>query len=180
MSLEFTKEQRAILINQMEILKKLDKANEKEYEQKIYALYNGFSRTYSEFFGEIEEDLDMEVQEMVYDVFNMYRSLKNSFDELSSEEQEQINKDELRFKGYSGHTEAAYLQFANFVVLQLGKYPEIKRLIDSGKLESLDSIDSRLSDYKEMLPVWKHCKKMKENQLNSDLSLEDIKEILGK
>ncbi|AWX20928.1 YfbU family protein [Bacillus sp. FSL K6-1560] len=175
MSLEFTKEQRVILINQMEILKRLDKENAKEYENRIYALYNGFSRTYSEFFGEIEEDLGMEVQDMVYDVFNMYRSLNNSFDKLPTEEQDQLDKDELRFKGYCGHTESAYLQFANFVVHQLGLYPEIKGLIDSGKLESLDSTFARVSGYKEMLPEWKHYR-----QSHTDLSLEEIKKILGK
>ncbi len=180
MTLQFTKEQRAILINQMEILKKVDKANEKEYEKKIYALYNGFSKLYSELIGEIDDELEIDVQNTVYDVFKMYRDLNNSYKKLSPEEQEQIDKDDLLFKGYDGHSEASYLSFANFIILELEHFVEIKLLLDSGEIESLDSHYSTLSDYKKMLQVWKHYKKAKENQLNSNLSLEEIKHILGK
>lgn len=180
MTLNFTKEQRAILINQMEILKKVDKANEKEYEKKIFALHCGFSKLYSELIGEIDDELEIDIQNTVYDVFKMYRDLNHSYNKLSPEEQEQIEKEDLLFKGYDGHSEAAYLLFANFIIRELDHFVYIKKLLDSGEIESLDSHYSTLSYYKKLLPAWKHFNKAKENQLNSNLSLEEIKEILGK
>ncbi|MES9786519.1 YfbU family protein [Bacillus pumilus] len=176
MTLQFSKEQRTILINQMEILKRLDPQNSDEYERKIEVLYNGYSYFYSDIFGEIEEEFSPEISRKVLDVLNMYRNLYFSFKSLTSEEQGEISEEDVLFQGFDGNEEYNHYRFAKHVVNEADLYLEISKLIDEGKIE-MNSHRNRLHYYNKLLSRWT---KVKELAGRGNLTLQQIKNVLDK
>ncbi|CUB44699.1 MULTISPECIES: YfbU family protein [Bacillus] len=176
MTLNFTKEQRAILINQMEILKRLDPQSEAEYERNIEVLYNGYSHFYEEIFGHIEDEFSPEITRKVFDVLTMYRALYFGFKNLTSEEQEEISEEDVLFQGFDGNEEPDHYCFANHVVKEAGLYSEMEDLIKEGKIE-MNSHRNRVRYYNELLSRWT---KVREDAGGEHLTLQQIKNVLGK
>lgn len=176
MTLNFTKEQRAILINQMEILKRLDPQSEDEYERNIEVLYNGYSHFYEDIFGHIEDEFSPETTRKVFDVLTMYRALYFGFKNLTSEEQEEISEEDVLFQGFDGNEEPDHYCFANYVVKEAGLYSEMGDLIKEGKIE-MNSHRNRVRYYNELLSRWT---KVREDAGGENLTLQQIKNVLGK
>ncbi|MBK0295839.1 YfbU family protein [Bacillus sp. S34] len=176
MSLNFSKEQRVILINQFEILKHLDPSYSDYYDNKIEILHNGYSYFYDDIVGDLSEDFPKETSRTVLDIFELYRKLYFSYKRLSPEDQEQINERDVIFKGFDGNTETSYYSFANFVVLRAGKYGEIKDLIEEGKVD-MNSHSSRINYYIDLLSRWSP---LRQESLGKDLTLQQIKHLLNK
>lgn len=176
MSLNFSKEQRALLINQFEILKHLDPSSTEEYDNKIEILYNGYSYFYEDIVGDINEDLSGVVSRKVLDILSLYRALYFGYENLTEEEQEQIEERYVIFRGFDGNEEIPYYKFAQFVVTKAGLYGEIKELIQEGKVE-MNSHANRLRYYNDLLSRWEPLRK----ELNGEnLNLEQIKHVLNK
>ncbi|MCK6164043.1 YfbU family protein [Bacillus pumilus] len=176
MTLQFTKEQRTILINQMEILKRVDPQNSDEYERKIEVLYNGYSYYYSDIFGDIEEEFSPDITRKVFDVLNMYRNLYFSFNSLTSEEQEEISEEDVLFQGFDGNEEINHYCFAKHVVNTEEIYPEISNLIKKGKVE-MNSHRNIVGYYNDLLSRWLPVRKAVRGD---KLTLQQIKDVLGK
>lgn len=167
--MELTKKDRLLLFNQLEILKHLnpDEADRYEVDQKIIA--NGYKYHYDELFEGFDDDLDIWVSEYVVDVLQMYRSLNNSYVDLSPEEKSQIDIKSLKFKGFDGNEEGAYYSYASFLLKDYNSYGEI---YDNGKVE-LNSHRNMIRRYNRMLEIWKSF-----NDRYGDLTLDQIKEIV--
>ncbi|MEC2274728.1 YfbU family protein [Bacillus subtilis] len=176
MTLKFTKEQRAILINQMEILKRVDPQNSDEYEKNIDILYNGFSYFYSEVCGEIEDEFPEIITRQVFDILNMYRTLYFSYQNLTEEEKDEISERDVLFQGFDGNEEPYHYSFVNYVVKRAGLYSEMRDLLEEGKIE-LNSHRNRISYYNELLSRWSQVSK-ETNEIY--LTLQQIKTVLGK
>ncbi|RBN39770.1 hypothetical protein DMN50_18610 [Priestia megaterium] len=176
MSLNFSKEQRALLINQFEILKHLDPSSTEEYDNKIEILYNGYSYFYEGIVGDVNEDLSEAVSRKVFDILDLYRDLYSSYENLTEEEQEQIEERHVIFRGFDGNEEIPYYKFAQFAVTKEGLYGEIKELVQEGKVE-MNSHANRLRYYNDLLSRWKPLRE----ELNGEkLNLEQIKHVLNK
>ncbi|MCY7964988.1 YfbU family protein [Bacillus inaquosorum] len=179
MGLELTKAQRVILINQMEILKKLQPSKEEEYDKYIEILDRGYTPYYSEIFGEPDEELDKDISRQVFDVFDMYQALYFDYQNLTEDEREQINEKDVLFKGYDGNNESQY-SFAHFVVFEMERYKFIKELLDEGKIESMNSHRGMAGHYKELLNRYHRIREENNKKHQRRLTLEQIKEVIGK
>lgn len=174
MTLKFTKEQRAILINQMEILKRVDPQNSDEYEKNIDILYNGFSYFYSDISGEIEDEFPEIITRQVFDILNMYRTLYFSYENLTEEEQDEISEEDVLFQGFDGSEEPYHYSFVKYVVERSRLYSEMSDLLEEGKIE-LNSHCNRISYYNKLLSRW--------SQISTNepyLTLQQIKTVIGK
>ncbi|MCY8513536.1 YfbU family protein [Bacillus atrophaeus] len=176
MTINFTKEQRAILINQMEILKRVDPQNSDEYEKNIDILYNGFSYFYSDVCGEIEDEFPVIITRKVFDILDMYRTLYFSYENLPREEQDEISERDVLFQGFDGNEESYHYSFVNYVVKKSRLYLELKDLLDEGKIE-LNSHKNKISYYNELLSRWSQVRKETDDIY---LTLQQINTVLGK
>lgn len=176
MSLNFSKEQRALLINQYEILKHVDPSESEYYDEKIEILYNGYSDFYDEIAGDISDDLPEHISRKVWDILSLYRSLYFGYKNLEPEEQEEIDEKDVIFRGFDGNTETSYYSYAKYLVNRAGRYSEIKELIEEGKVD-MNSHWSRLNFYEDLLSRWLP---LREETKGENLSLEQIKYVLNK
>lgn len=167
--MELTKKDRLLLFNQLEILKHLnpDEADRYSVEQKI--ITNGYKYHYDDLVECFDNDLDISISEYVFDVLQMYRSLNNSYAELSHEEKSQINVNDIKYQGFDSNEELAYYSYANFLLEDYDRYGEI---YDDGKVE-LNSHRNMIRKYDRMLETWKSF-----NDRYGNLTLDQIKEII--
>lgn len=167
--MDLTKKDRLLLYNQLEILKYLnpDDCDTYELEQKI--LVDGYKHNYNELIEGFSDELDESVSKYVFDVFQMYRSLNNSYLKLSKEDKLEIDIYDIKFQGYDGNEEVNHYAYAKFVLEDLKRYAEI---YDNGNVE-FNSHTNKLSDYSRMIQIWKSI-----SGRYNDLSLCQIKKII--
>lgn len=170
--MELTKKDRLILYNQYEILKRVDPEGEKFYEVDQEILLNGYKYNYGDLVEGFLEDTDVGISKFVFEVFEMYRMLNNSYQDLNEEEKTQIDLEDLSFKGYDGNEETDYYMYARFLV---EKYDRCKE-IEKDKNAEMNSHRNMVQTYNKMLLTWLKVRTGKYD----NLSLEGIKQILNK
>lgn len=169
--MDLTIKDRVILYNQYEILKHLNPEELDIYELNQAILSCGFKYNYDELTDGFYDELDESVSKYVFEVFDMYRSLISSYNELSYEEKKSIDMNDIKFKGYDGNEETDYYGYAMFVLEGLRRYDEI---YNSGDVV-FNSHRNMLYTYNSMLNKWHSF-----NNRYGVLSLEQIKEIINK
>ncbi len=170
--MELDLKDRLILYNQYEILKGINAEECEEYELMQNIVVNGFKYNYSELIEGFYDETPELISEFVFDVLQMYRVLNNSYEELSLEEKQQINKNDITYGGFDGNEEGSYYTYANFVLEDLGRYEEI---YNNGKVE-LNSHRNMLNKYTRMVRTWKEVKSGRYNSL----TFENIKKVINK
>ncbi|MEW5069665.1 YfbU family protein [Bacillus subtilis] len=180
MTLHFTKEQRAILINQLEIKQLLDESRKDLYEKYIEILDRGYSRYYSDIFGELDEELDDTVHKRVVGVLTMYETLYNDRLHLPEEEKKQIDEKDVLFKGFDGNNESSHHSYVNFLVRKMEMFSTIGELIETGKIKSTNSHRSMVGYYDELLQRYRSVTEKNNKSFKDRLTLEQFKEVLGK
>lgn len=103
MSVELTRVERAMLINQYEILKRLEPSEASWYEEKIDILRSGYELLYGDalFMGD-DSTLSYDEGRYVMDVLDMYGFLQ------SSAEKAGLQDTRLKFHGFDGNNEDLY------------------------------------------------------------------------
>ncbi|NCA65941.1 hypothetical protein C6A78_27490 [Bacillus cereus] len=179
-----SKRERLILANQYDILSRLA---EGEYEKKEFEnLRDIFTSGYTKYYSLATEHFDDEVSQdeckFTVDVLSLYRDLYYSR-EHSDEAKAAIDEKDVLFKGFDlNHgIESKYYSFSKFLVEQLGRYREIKELMEAGKIESYNSHGSGPSMRKlsAMISKWNEIKNRDEYNRPDDLTTEEIIEILN-
>lgn len=171
--MELSKKERLFLYNQYEILKLLnskDKYAVQKYEEHQEVLLNGYKYNYNNLIQGMYDDTPDEVSKFVWDVFNMFRALYNSYHDLEEEQKEQINMNDIKFQGYDGNEEGEYYSYANFILENMKRYDEI---YDNGKVE-LNSHRNMVPTYRKMLDAWVRVR----DERYSSLTLKQINEII--
>lgn len=169
--MELSKKERLFLYNQYEILKKLskDEHDKKYYELKQKVLESGFSYDYDDLTEFLYDEMPVENSKFVWEYFNLLRCLGNSYEELSEEEQMQINKKDLLFDGFDGNEEAKYLIYAEYILNDLDRYGEVVY-----KKKDLNSHWPKLDKYERMIEKWRD---MREDEY-TNLTFKQMKNIL--
>ncbi len=167
--MKLTEKDRLILFNQLEILKHLNPDDSDRYDVDQTILLYGYKYHYDELIEGFAEELDESISQYVFDVFQMYRSLNNSYDELSREEKSEIDLKDIKFQGYDGNEEIDHYTYARFVLEELKRYDEI---YDNGKVK-FNSHRNMLNKYDRMLNKWKSL-----GDRYGTLSLSQIKDII--
>jgi uncharacterized protein YfbU (UPF0304 family) len=163
--MELSKKDRVFLINQYEILKRLDGENS-YYTELIEILKHGYEIFYNEIDRGVSDDMPLEKCEFVLDLLNIYGYVEGY--KASHPDDKDIN-DHLSsyFHGFDGNTEAEYLTFTRFLIHKQGKFPE--QLKYKQKTDDFNSHVSVLDRYNKMIEKWKKMGKVhiitKENLL---------------
>ena len=166
--MELDEKDRTILYNQYEILKILDKEQEKHYKVLQKIIENGYSHEYYKLCPSSIDPLDSEIAEFVWDVFRMYDILDISYIDLDEKQQDLIEKWRIEFRGYDGNNETEYLAYADFVLRDLNTFAS---LWDQKK--DLNSHMPRLEYYRRKLAAWQA---VREDDY-SPLDFDQIKQI---
>ena len=105
--------ERLQLTNQFLILEKLDPTNAEQYAKNRTILEDGYTLLYSELFQGIGDEMSVADCRYVYDVLDMYRALRHSYEELTDKEGLTLN--DVRFHGFDGNNETNYYVFIRFL-----------------------------------------------------------------
>jgi uncharacterized protein YfbU (UPF0304 family) len=165
--------ERLSLMNQLEILKKLDPDNAKDYDDQIEILHGGYTIRYEELFNYVFEEMPMEACRYVYDVLDMHRNLINSFNALA--DKQGLTADDVRFEGFDGNNESKNWAFAEHLQKK-GLWQET--LVGSVNSHSMTTIDR----YPEMLARYEPIKqKIIDSHTGKwQLTAEQIKTVIRK
>ena len=180
-----SKRERLILANQYDILSRLaeEEHEKKEFEDLRDIFTSGYTRYYSLATEHFLDEVNQEECNFVVDVLDLYRNLYYSR-EHSVEGKDAINENDVLFKGFDlkDEIESKYYRFYKFLVDQLGRYEEIKELIEAGKIESYNSHGFGPSMRKLEAMVAKRNEIInRDDYINRpyDLTVEEIAEILN-
>lgn len=115
---------RLILHNQFRILEMVDSDEAASYRRAQAILSQGYELEYDSLSGMLDPDtLSAEKCEEVYEILEMYRRLGHGYSQLS--DKSGIEANDLRFFGFDGNNEGAYLSYGEFLNSER-KYEESK------------------------------------------------------
>jgi uncharacterized protein YfbU (UPF0304 family) len=165
--------ERQTLINQYNILAKLDPDQAEDYQNNVRILREGLTIKYDDVF-DVWEEMSLDKCRYVYEVLDMFRFLRFSFDDLK--DKQGLTEDDITFKGFDGNNESQNHGLVSFMKEQ-GMWTET---LHKGVPLNSHSITT-VSLYPRMLakftPIWE-----KKNHSMKDqwLTAEEIKKILFK
>jgi uncharacterized protein len=164
--------ERQTLINQFRILAKLEPESATDYEDRIRILAAGYSIRYGEVF-EVLEEMNLADCRYVYDVLDMYRILKYSFEKLK--DKEGLTEEDVKFRGFDGNNESKRYAFISYL---RDEKLWAETLQEGGRLNSHSQITMSL--YPRMLSVYTPIWESKDHISNDYLTAAEIKKIVGK
>lgn len=113
--MELTKKDRLILMNQYQILKRLDPDSAKQYDQAIEILKHGYTPLYSRLgAGLTESELDEEKAQLVADILGACQALE-AYRAAHPEDKEVGGHAWAKFRGFAATTEAEYQNYARLL-----------------------------------------------------------------
>ena len=167
--MELDKKERLILSNQLKILEKLYPDEADYYAQHRKALEEGYALHYSWLFENIYDEMSVEECKEVLDFLDMYRAITFSYQKLE-DKGELESHSYLKFSGFDGNNETKQMAYAQYFMIDLDRYQELRYDQPS---PDLNSHMQMLPKYRNMLKKWKNCKD------KNYLSKDDIELILS-
>ncbi len=167
--MNLTHTERLILLNQYEILKKLDPESAEYYNEVTEILENGYSSYYEYLFKRLSPDMHKSECDFVVEVLSMYRAIED-YKRGKSTDSEVINDPFSHFAGFDGNNESECHGFAQFQIKVQKKWQE--QLPYERQTDGYNSHMPVKDSYKRMLDVWKSLRKA------FPLSAEQVRAIL--
>lgn len=162
---------RIILANQYRILESVceEPDEAKSYRDNRIVVENGYELHYDSLKSTILESRMSRSQCLeVMDILDMYAALKASHGRL--DQGEDVDENEIRFRGFDGNHEAEFAEYAEFLIHDLNRWPE---LVEDREIRTLRGEVRALPMYRRMLSVWyKLSRKLK-------LTSDEMKQIIG-
>lgn len=122
MNLNFTNEQKVILVNQMQVLKKLSEISGEMEEVNLYerakdGIKNGFGVEALQYLPEFDfkDDVTDKVKKFVWDVINMYDSIYALYGRLGMMDQYDMGTEKIEFIGFNEKDIDGSLSYFKFV-----------------------------------------------------------------
>jgi len=148
--------ERQVLINQLEILKKLndDSSDEKDFNNKIEALKSGYELHYQDVFDEIsDETLSYDECREVLNILEMFRGIIFSYNHLKQEQKLlKLTTEDVKFDGFDGNNETKQMLYTKYFISDLNRYSEIQKLC--GNDFDYNSHCPKINTYRIMLDIW--------------------------
>lgn len=167
-TLNLTKKDKIVLINQFRILSKLYPEEESHYSELIQILENGYSIFYSMLERWIDDEMPIEHGKFVLDVLDLYRAIEDT--KRKYKNNNLSGHHYSYFNGFDGNQEGEYFSFANFLINTQGKYTEQKDYLLRN--DNLNSHFPMKEKYSRMLKKWLELGR------NYSLTPEQVIEIL--
>lgn len=170
--------ERQVLINQLEILKKLNgnSSDEKDFNNKIEALKSGYELHYQDVFDEIsDETLSYDECREVLNILEMFRGIIYSYKNLEREKKLlKLTTNDIKFIGFDGNHETKQMLYTKYFICDLNRYSEIQELY--GNYFDYNSHYPMINTYRIMLDIWNRYRQSLNNAYL--MSEEDICELL--
>lgn len=151
--------ERLSLVNQFELmlLQTDDEYQKEELENKIEVLKEGYTGLYDEvIFSGLYPNNNEDTTKTVHDILTLYDNLQKSYENLSDDDKQQINFDDLIFLGFDGNEENDYYNQCKFIIKKLHQYKYLKHS------EDLNTHGNTLTHYKRELEIYNQI--VKQNQ----------------
>lgn len=150
--MKLTDSERCIMLNQLEILMKLKPSagEKKRYERAQDILLNGYEFFYDKacVVGELFSPVSETISKKVYEIFEMFRVLHYSYENLPQADQAQLKASDIQFSGFDGNNEGDYMGFARFLVEKMSLYDEQKGAKFNSHCPMLNTYNRMLETYK--------------------------------
>ena len=141
---------RLIIANQFKILEKLYPEDADYYSRHRKALENGYQLHYKWLVENFYEEMSEAECKEVLDILEMYRAI--TFSSKKINDLTGIDDHWLRFKGFDGTHESKQYSYAQYFIVDLGRYEELKY---GSEYPGLNSHGATLEKYRRMLQCWK-------------------------
>jgi uncharacterized protein YfbU (UPF0304 family) len=146
-----SKTERLILINQYEILRKMDddEWNKDYYAQTIRALEYGFGGEYWQPFERLNsESLSQEDCAHAKDILEMFWMMEPAYDRLTPKPA--VAESDVRFRGFDGNNESMYCAYVDFL-RKNGQFAEIlSERATNSHMRTMRRYDAMLARWKEL------------------------------
>lgn len=148
--------ERLILINQYEILKRLDEGSRVDYDYLIEILTEGYTSFYSEFNQGISDEVPAEVQRFVFDILGVYRSIEY-YKQENPQDQQVKNHLWNHFQGFDGNDEMEYCSFVRFLIDKADRF--VEQIPYRNATDNFNHHFPTLYKYRAMITQWKELEK---------------------
>ena len=164
--------ERLQLVNQFEILEKLNPDDADHYAAKREIIEKGYTIRYEDVFSEVFDEMSIAECKYVYDVLDMYRVLIRSFGALT--DKEGLSPDDVKFQGFDGNNESKRHAFVEHLKKE-GRWTEVLTgYLNSHSMSTMSLYPRMLSNFK---PI--HDGIMASHSGNWLLTADQIKQVLA-
>lgn len=173
-----TKFERLSFYNQYEILAALaDNEYDKErYTKQAEIFFYGYEFEYEDLISGMGEELPSEKSRFVINVLDMYRTLYDSYQQLSDTETQEIDDTDIKFAGFDQQNELELYGYAKFLVETKGAFTEVQEYNKSLNSHGLGPSISKLHEMIQKLDEINN-ERFKEHPARRFLTVEEIQEI---
>ena len=161
---------KAILVNQLQILKILDPANAADYESQIEILWSGYSILYSDVIGSPEREMSEDDCRFVIDVLTLYRGIED-FKSQYPDDHDVHNHRLSHFLGFDGNNEGRAYGFTKFMIERKNMFQEQRQY--HVRPDAFNSHMPMMPTYARLVAAWKRM------GTPYPLSKEDVMAILS-
>ena len=166
--MDLSMKDRLIIANQLKILEKLYPEEAKDYSNGRKAIEEGYKSHYSWLTEGFCDEMSVAESEEVIRILNMYRAITFSY--KKAEDKEGLEESKIKFHGFDGNDEGKQFGYAQYFIVDLGRYDELR---GDSEYPDLNSHYPMLDEYRRMLSIWKSYED------KHFLTIAQIKELLG-
>lgn len=124
---KLTKTERLIISNQNRLLGFLDPESSEYFNKKAEIAEYGYAGLYYQLFESIYDGISLEICDETFDILTMFRSIHFSIEDLSEDQKNNLNLDNLKFEGFDLNNDPHY-GFMEFLIKKDDRYHEFKDL----------------------------------------------------
>lgn len=149
MSMKLDIKDRLIISNQLKILEKLYPEEANYYSKHRTAIEQGYQLHYPWLVEHFYEEMSEVECKEILDILDMYRAI--TFASKKVPDLAEVDDHWLKFKGFDGNNESKQLAYAQYFIVDLERYEELKYGME---FPSLNSHSQTLPKYRRMLEHW--------------------------
>ncbi len=149
--MELSKKDRVVLVNQFQILKRLDPENRVRYEELIDILTFGYEIFYPKVSEYVSDGMNRKECTLVLEILDIYSMIE--FYKRDNPTDQQVAEHEWgRFRGFDGLSEPEYVAFARFLIETQGNFAEQLRYAAS--TNRFEWRTPTVPKYRRMIAAW--------------------------
>lgn len=150
--MELSEKERRILVNQYEILKRIDPHEAESYEELIEILQNGYEAFYSMLTDSLCETMPSDEGSFVIDILTVYRVIEH-YKRQNPQDNEIQDHCWGHFKGFDGNYETQSMMFTQFLIHRQNKF--VEQLQYEEATDDFNSHTPVHDKYEQMINRWR-------------------------